>query len=136
MICERAVSLPTLVALKRNDPEALMVAPITSFPSRLVTGMDSPVIIASSTADSPETTRPSTGIFSPGRTTTTSPATTSSTGTSTSSPPRTPPAALPRRRPPPPRPAPHPAPRHHGLYGYIDLLAAPHHTGGLGLQTR
>ena len=89
MICCRAVSSPTFVAAKRNDPLVFMVAPITSSPSRLVTGMDSPVIIDSSTADSPERTRPSTGIFSPGLTTTTSPICTSSTGTSTSSPPRT-----------------------------------------------
>jgi hypothetical protein len=50
--------------------------------------MDSPVIIDSSTADSPESTSPSTGIFSPGLTTTMSPISTFSTGTSTSSPSR------------------------------------------------
>ena len=43
----------------------------------------------SSTAVVPETTTPSTGIFSPGRMRTTSPTTTSSTGTSTSTPSRT-----------------------------------------------
>src|SRR5215212_10959305 len=53
MIWWRTVSSPTFVAAKRNDPLALMVAPITSSPSRLVTGMDSPVIIDSSTADPP-----------------------------------------------------------------------------------
>src|SRR3712207_8854422 len=54
MIWERAVSSPTLVASNLNDPLVFMVAPMTSSPSRFVTGMDSPVIIASSTADSPE----------------------------------------------------------------------------------
>ena len=63
MIWWRAVSSPTFVAAKRNDPLVFMVAPITSSPSRLVTGMDSPVIMDSSTADSPEMTRPSTGTL-------------------------------------------------------------------------
>jgi hypothetical protein len=83
------VSLPTFVASKRNEPMRLMVAPMTSSPGRLVTGMDSPVSMDSSTADSPETTRPSTETFSPGRTTRMSPISTSSTGMSHSSPPRT-----------------------------------------------
>ena len=89
MIWARAVSLPTFVAVKRNVPVLFIVAPMTSSSSRLVTGMGSPEIMASSTADSPETTRPSTGTFSPGRTTTTSPTSTSSTGMSASSSPRT-----------------------------------------------
>src|SRR5262249_10870521 len=52
------------------------------------TGIDSPVIIDSSTALEPAVTCPSMGIFSPGRTTTTSLTRTSSTGTSISLPSR------------------------------------------------
>ncbi len=50
--------------------------------------MDSPVIMDSSIADWPSRMTPSTGTFSPGRTTTTSPTFTCSTGTSTSFPSR------------------------------------------------
>ena len=46
--------------------------------------MDSPVSIASSTADSPSKTTPSTGTRSPGLSTTRSPAFSSATGTSSS----------------------------------------------------
>ena len=46
-----------------------MVAPITSSPWPLSTGIGSPVSIDSSTAEPPPTTTPSTGTFSPGRTT-------------------------------------------------------------------
>ena len=88
MICASAVSAPTLVARNVKEPVVFMVAPITSSPSLLTTGIGSPVSIASSTADEPLTTTPSTGTFSPGRTTTRSPTTTLSTGTSTSTPPR------------------------------------------------
>jgi len=66
-----------------------IVAPMTSSPAPLATGIDSPVIIDSSTADAPSVTTPSTGIFEPGRTTTTSPTMTSSIGISTSDAPRT-----------------------------------------------
>ena len=66
-----------------------MVAPITVSPAALVTGIGSPVTIDSSTAEVPSVTSPSTGIFSPGRTTTMSPGTTSSTGISASAPSRT-----------------------------------------------
>ena len=55
-------------------------------PALLSTGIDSPVTIDSSTAALPSTTTPSTGIFSPGRTRSTSPAWTSSSGTSSSRP--------------------------------------------------
>ena len=65
------------------------VAPTTGSPGRFATGIGSPVSIDSSTALAPETISPSTGIRSPGRTTTTSPGWTSSTGTSISAPPRT-----------------------------------------------
>jgi hypothetical protein len=46
-----AVSFPTFVASNLNEPEVLMVAPITSSPTRLVTGIGSPEIMDSSTAD-------------------------------------------------------------------------------------
>ncbi|BAY06534.1 hypothetical protein NIES19_58170 (plasmid) [Anabaena cylindrica PCC 7122] len=63
-----------------------MVAPMTSSPGCFFTGILSPVTIASSTVDVPLTTSPSTGIFSPGRTKTTSPISTCSIGTSISRP--------------------------------------------------
>ena len=88
MMLASAVSLPTLLARNRNAPVLLIVAPITSSPSRFSTGIDSPVIIDSSTAELPVVTTPSTGIFSPGRTRTTSPPTTSPIGSSTSRPSR------------------------------------------------
>ena len=88
-ICASAVSAPTLVARKVNDPVVFMVAPITSSPARLVTGIGSPVSIDSSTGEKPSSTTPSTGTFSPGRTTTRSPTSTWATGTSDSTPPRT-----------------------------------------------
>ncbi len=88
-ICWSAVSRPTLVARNRNEPVALIVAANTSSPGRFSTGRDSPVSMDSSTADEPSTTRPSTAIFSPGRTTTRSPATTCSIGRSSSAPSRT-----------------------------------------------
>src|SRR3990172_5030930 len=85
----RAVSFPTFVASNRSIPVLFIVAPIIWSPVFFSTGIDSPVIIDSSTAGEPSRTTPSTGIFSPGRTTTRSPTTTSSTGTSISLPPRT-----------------------------------------------
>jgi len=84
--CARKVSLPVLVASKVNEPGPLIVPPVTSSPGRLGTGIGSPVTIDSSIHDSPSFTRPSTGTFSPGLTTTTSPGTTSSTGTAVSPP--------------------------------------------------
>ena len=83
------MSAPTFVARKRRLPVVFIVAPMTSSPGPLATGIDSPVIIDSSTAEAPSTTTPSTGIFEPGRTTTTSPTTTSSIGISVSCPSRT-----------------------------------------------
>ena len=62
---------------------------MTVSPTVLVTGIGSPVTIDSSTAEEPSRTSPSTGSFSPGRTTTTSPTTTSSIPTSSSWPART-----------------------------------------------
>ena len=55
----------------------------------LVTGIDSPVTIDSSTDERPSMTTPSTGIFSPGRTRKMSPTATSSSGISSSVPSRT-----------------------------------------------
>ncbi len=88
MIWASAVSFPTFVASNLKLPVLLMVAPMTSLPGSFLTGILSPVIIDSSTADFPSLTIPSTGIFSPGRTITTSPTKTSSTGRSISFPSR------------------------------------------------
>jgi hypothetical protein len=79
-----ALSRPTLVARRRKLPDLLMVAPITSSPGPLSTGRLSPVTRLSSTADCPLSTTPSTGIFSPGRTMTTSLTSTWSMGSSIS----------------------------------------------------
>ncbi len=79
-----AVSRPTRVARMTKLPVVLMVAPITSSPGAFVTGIASPVSIASSTALEPSLTTPSTGTFSPGRTRRRSPGWTSSIATSTS----------------------------------------------------
>ncbi len=84
MIWASIVSAPTRVARKRNDPVLLIVAPTTNDPSVFSTGIGSPVTIDSSTTDAPDRTSPSTGTFSPGLTTTTSPTTTSEIGTSSS----------------------------------------------------
>ena len=67
IICASTVSLPTFVARYRSDPVPLMVAPVTELPACFTTGMDSPVIMDSSTADEPAITTPSTGSCSPGR---------------------------------------------------------------------
>ena len=53
MIWASIVSAPTFSARTRSDPVALMVAPMTVSPARLVTGIGSPVTIDSSTADDP-----------------------------------------------------------------------------------
>ena len=85
-ICCSAVSFPTFVAVNLNAPVLFIVAPKTSSPACFATGRLSPVNIDSSTADAPSTKRPSTGIFSPGRTITTSPGTTSAIAISCSAP--------------------------------------------------
>ena len=87
-ICARAVSRPTRVARKVNDPLLFSVAPMTAAPGPFSTGRLSPVSIDSSTDDCPSTTTPSTGTLSPGRTRSRSPASTCSMGRSISSPPR------------------------------------------------
>jgi len=83
-ICARTVSRPTRVARKTKLPVVLIVAPITWSPGRFTTGIGSPVSIASSTAEPPSVTRPSTGTFSPGRTRIRSPGRTVSMATSVS----------------------------------------------------
>jgi hypothetical protein len=88
MICPSAVSLPTRVARNTTLPVVLTVPPITSSPGLRDTGRGSPVSIDSSTADAPDSTTPSTGMRSPGRTTTSSPTATVSTATSCSRPSR------------------------------------------------
>ena len=66
IICASAVSLPTRVALNKMEPVLFKVPATTSSPSFFSMGMGSPVSIDSSIAVWPSTTRPSTGIFSPG----------------------------------------------------------------------
>ena len=83
MTCARYVSSPTRWTSIVRAPSPLIEPPITSSPGRLGTGADSPVSIASLTLDSPSTTTPSVGTFSPGRISTRSPARSSETGTST-----------------------------------------------------
>ena len=75
-----AVSSPTCVARMTNVPVVLSVAPMTSSPGPLATGIGSPVSSDSSTAEAPSTTSPSTGILSPGRTRSRSPTATVSSG--------------------------------------------------------
>ena len=69
-----SVSLPTRSARMTSPPVPLMVPPVTGSPAFFSTGTGSPVIIDSSTELDPSTTMPSTGIFSPGRTRSRSPA--------------------------------------------------------------
>ncbi|MNI26936.1 hypothetical protein D3C73_806570 [compost metagenome] len=72
------VSRPTFFASMTSAPDWFMVPPIAVAPMSLVTGIDSPVTIDSSTALRPSTTSPSTGTFSPGRTRSRSPTCTES----------------------------------------------------------
>ena len=75
------MSSPTLVASQRINPDRFSVPAETVLPAVLSTGILSPVSVDSSTALFPSKTIPSTGIFSPGRTTKTSPFATCSIGT-------------------------------------------------------
>ena len=79
---------PVRVTSTSRRPEVFMVAPVTFEPAVTSTGMDSPVSIDSSTAEDPSVTRPSVAIFSPGRTTNTSPTCSWPIGTRTSRPSR------------------------------------------------
>mmetsp|Transcript_26091 Transcript_26091/g.77834 ORF Transcript_26091/g.77834 Transcript_26091/m.77834 type:complete len:267 (+) Transcript_26091:989-1789(+) len=82
MICASVESAPTAVTSTYSTPEPLMVPPTTRSSDRLGCGSDSPVIIDSSTAETPYSTRPSTGTCAPGSTLTTSPCRSPETGTS------------------------------------------------------
>ncbi len=62
------VSRPTLSARITKPPVWLRVPPMTFAPAALVTGMDSPVTMDSSSDERPSSSMPSTGTFSPGRT--------------------------------------------------------------------
>ena len=75
-ICASAVSAPTLVARTRSVPVVLIVAPTTSSPGVLCTGMLSPVTVDSSMSLSPDSITPSEAILEPGRTSNRSPTTT------------------------------------------------------------
>ena len=79
-ICAKDVSSPTLVALHFNNPVRLMVAVNKMSPTFLSTGMLSPVMEDSSTAELPSMTSPSAGMRSPGRTKKISPTAINSAG--------------------------------------------------------
>jgi len=81
-ICARTVPLPTCEASMVRDPRWLIVPARTLSPDFFSTGRGSPLIILSSTYESPSFTTPSTGIRSPGRTTIRSPVCSCATGTS------------------------------------------------------
>ena len=81
MMREKVVSLPTRSVVMSSAPESTSVPANTAAPTSLSLGMLSPVMEASFTDAWPLTTRPSTGIFSPGRTRTTSPTFNSLSGT-------------------------------------------------------
>ena len=77
-ICDSIVSRPTLPASMTKPPVWFIVPPMSLAPTCFVTGMDSPVIMDSSTELRPSRRVPSTGIFSPGRTRSLFPTTTAS----------------------------------------------------------
>jgi hypothetical protein len=87
-ILASVVSAPTAVVSITIRPSVSMEPSVTLLPTPFSTGRLSPVSMASSTLPPPSTTRPSTGMHSPGRTTTTSPTATRASGTSTSAPSR------------------------------------------------
>ena len=82
------MSAPTRVARTTSRPPAFTQPPVTASPGPTSAGTGSPVSIEVSTAELPETTIPSAAIFSPGRTTNSSPAASWSAGTRTSAPSR------------------------------------------------
>ena len=86
IIWESVVSSPTRDASHFRNPDWFKVAADIISPSALSTGMLSPVSADSFTALLPSNMTPSTGIFSPGRTTKISPFFTCSIGTSCSTP--------------------------------------------------
>ena len=81
-------SAPTALARTSNGPLPLTEPPITCAPTATATGRLSPVTSDASTSLLPSTTRPSTAMRSPGRTTTSSPTATCAIGSSTSRPSR------------------------------------------------
>ena len=86
IIRAKAVSRPTRSARMTSAPAPLTAPAISFAPAAFGTGIDSPVINASSTALAPSTATPSAGIFSPGRTRNRSPTAMSSRATSRSTP--------------------------------------------------
>ncbi|MBA7581794.1 hypothetical protein ES708_23705 [subsurface metagenome] len=80
IIWDRKDSSPTLSTLALKVPVRFREPPVTLLPLFLLTGKDSPVIIDSSTEETPSSTFPSTGILSPGLTKTKNPALTASIG--------------------------------------------------------
>ena len=78
-----AVSAPIAVIRTRRELSVATVPATTRSPTSRWTGLDSPVIIDSSTAAPPSITSPSAGTRPPGRTTTTSSTTSSAGGTTT-----------------------------------------------------
>ncbi|MNY05960.1 hypothetical protein D3C86_1386970 [compost metagenome] len=67
-IWARVVSAPTFSARITRAPSRLRVPAVTGLAGSLETGSDSPLSMASSTWPAPDSTRPSTGMVSPGRT--------------------------------------------------------------------
>ena len=86
MMPESSVSRPVPEATHFSSRMPLTVPANTRLPGALSTGMLSPVSMASSTAESPSTTRPSSAMASPGRTTKASPGWSVAIDTSTSRP--------------------------------------------------
>ena len=82
------VSAPIRVARTTRRPPALTHPPVTASPWPTSAGTSSPVSIEVSTAELPEVMTPSVAIFSPGRTTNSSPTASCSTGIRTSVPSR------------------------------------------------
>ena len=76
-----AVASPTADASTTSRPDTATVPPTTGSPTSASAGTGSPVSMLRSTAERPDTTRPSAAIFSPGRTTNRAPTTSSPTGT-------------------------------------------------------
>jgi hypothetical protein len=88
------VPAPTRVARTTSRPLAFRHPPVTTSPGPTSAGTGSPVSIEVSTAEWPELTIPSAAIFSPGRTTNSSPTASCSAGTRTSPPSRSTTASL------------------------------------------
>ena len=86
MIPASAVFSPVPVTSTRSDPAPFTVPAMTRSPGRFFTGRDSPVIIDSSTALSPDAATPSAGRRAPGRMRRTSPSRSAASGTSSSRP--------------------------------------------------